>query len=97
MSPGALPPGPRWHYESLNGSGSGVTNRHFGGGNTLLQYGTQLLVTFGHRMGQCPNGSGSRPGSQVRPGTPQPLALTARRAALAFLPISRSRYRYPSR
>ena len=26
---------------------------------------------------QCPNGSGSRPGSQVRPGTPHPCALTA--------------------
>ncbi len=40
--PGVVPPGPRWNYESLNGNGSGVTNRHFGGGNTLLKYGTQL-------------------------------------------------------
>lgn len=42
VSPAVVPPGPAWHYESLNGSGSNVTNRHFGGGNTLLKFGTQL-------------------------------------------------------
>ncbi len=42
VSPGTVPPGPAWRYESLNGSGSNVTNNHFGGGNTLLQYGSQL-------------------------------------------------------
>ena len=42
VSAGVVPPGPAWRYESLNGTGSVVTNDHFGGGNTLLKYGTQL-------------------------------------------------------
>ncbi|MEO6469259.1 MAG: esterase-like activity of phytase family protein [Acidimicrobiia bacterium] len=42
VTAGVVPPGPAWRYEALNGSGSGVTNRHFGDGNTLLKFGTQL-------------------------------------------------------
>jgi hypothetical protein len=36
------PTGPRWRYEALNGTGSGVTNDHFDGGNALLNYGGRL-------------------------------------------------------
>ena len=39
---------------------------------------------------QCPNGSGSSPGVQLSPGTPQPLDFTVRFAARACRPISLS-------
>ena len=60
--------------------------RHGAGGQPVAQAdpGADRRAVV-HR--QCPNGSGSSPGIQVNPGTPQPCDLTERLAARACRPI----------